>query len=136
MKVLVDTHAFLWYVLNDPQLSTAAQSAIVGKTSRSDSRDFPIVLVSPASYWEVAIKVSLGKYALTVPYEMFWRRGIDDNGFSILPITIAHTAALAALPFHHKDPFDRLLVAQALVENVPLVSNDPALDAYGIKRIW
>lgn len=136
MKVLVDTHTFLWYVLNDPQLSAAAQSIIVGRSNSAGLYDFPIVLVSPASYWEVAIKVNLGKYILTTPYETFWRRGIDDNGFNVLPITVAHAAVLASLPFHHKDPFDRLLVSQALVENVPLISNDPTLDAYGVTRIW
>jgi PIN domain nuclease of toxin-antitoxin system len=144
MKVLLDTHAFLWYVLDDPQLSTAARAAIEGQPTtvppnpiRAALRpELPEVFVSPASYWEIAIKISLKKYTLTVPYEAFWRHGIEDNDFRLLPIEIAHAGALVDMPFHHKDPFDRLLVAQAKVENIPLVSNDPALDAYAVTRIW
>jgi len=127
MTVLLDTQAFLWYVLDDPQLSGAARAAIDADTD---------VLVSPASYWEIAIKISLDRYALTVPYETFWRSGIAENDFHVLPVEIKHTAALLKLPYHHKDPFDRLLVAQAMVESVPLVSSDSVLDAYRIKRIW
>lgn len=94
------------------------------------------VFISPASYWELAIKISTGKYTLSAPYDIFWRKGIDDNGFDILPIEIDHTSRLIAMPFHHQDPFDRLVVSQALVEDIPLISIDVALDAYGIKRIW
>ncbi len=93
-------------------------------------------LVSPASYWEIAIKISVKKYALAKPYEVFMNEAIDQNGFEYLHVLPKHTAALTTLPFHHKDPFDRLLVAQALVESIPIVSNDPALDAYGIQRLW
>lgn len=128
MKVLLDTHTFLWYVLDDPGLSVAARSLIGDAASE--------VLVSPASFWEIAIKISVGKYSVTVPYETFWRHGIEENGFGILPIEIRHTAALINLPFHHKDPFDRLLVAQAMSEAIPLVSGDTPLDAYAIQRIW
>jgi PIN domain nuclease of toxin-antitoxin system len=94
------------------------------------------MLVSPASYWEIAIKISVGKYSLAVPYEDFFRGAIDDNGFRLLPIEPRHTAALTTLPYHHKDPFDRLLIAQAMVEGVPLVSADSAFDAYGVTRLW
>jgi PIN domain nuclease of toxin-antitoxin system len=132
MRVLLDTHAFLWYVLDDPQLSAAARAAIEGGANDPA----PEVLVSPASYWEIAIKASLGKYELTVPYETFWRSGIKENNFRVQPIEIRHTAALLTMPYHHKDPFDRLLVATAMVEDIPLVSNDSTLDAYAINRIW
>ena len=128
MKALLDTHAFLWYVLDDPALSAPARSAIDEPSAA--------VFISPASFWEVAIKISIGKYALTVPYEIFWQRSIEGNGFAILPIEVRHAAALTTLPFHHKDPFDRLLAAQAMVEDIPLISNDAALDAYPIRRIW
>jgi PIN domain nuclease of toxin-antitoxin system len=128
MRMLLDTHAFLWFVLDDPQLGRAARSAIEDDTNE--------ILVSPASFWELAIKISLGKYTLVAPYERFWRDGIEGNDFAILPIAIPHTAALASLPFHHKDPFDRLLVAQAKVEKAPVLSGDASLDAYGIERIW
>jgi PIN domain nuclease of toxin-antitoxin system len=92
--------------------------------------------VSPASYWELAIKVGLGKYTLTESYEDFIQHAIFDNGFLILPIEPRHTALLISLPLHHKDPFDRLMVAQAMVEGIPLVSADPALDSYPITRLW
>src|SRR5205814_10398858 len=94
------------------------------------------VLISPASYWEIAIKVSLGKWQLNRPYEDFINIGLNQYGFQVLPILPTHTARLIGLPFHHKDPFDRLLIAQAMVEGVPIISNDTALDAYGITRLW
>lgn len=90
MRFLLDTHTFLWYVLDDPQLGPAAKMAIADPSSE--------VL---ASYWEIAIKISIGKYSLTVPYESFWRHGIEDNEFTIPPIEIQHTEALLTMPFHH-----------------------------------
>ena len=91
---------------------------------------------SPASYWEIAIKVRLGKYPLKVPYLTLITQGIDGNDFKILPIEPKHTDLVTTMPLHHRDPFDRLLVAQALVEGIPIISNDPALGAYGITRQW
>ena len=93
-------------------------------------------LVSPASYWEIAIKISMKKYALALPYEDLFRGAIDDNGFHVVPIEPRHTAALTTLPHHDKDPFDRLIIAQALVENVSLVSVDSSFDTYGVTRVW
>lgn len=114
MKLLLDTHTLLWFVTSDPQLSATA----------------------PASYWEVAIKVSIGKYPLTVPFETFFTTALATNGIQILPVEIRHAAVLSALPMHHKDPFDRMIAAQALVESIPVVSIDAALDPYGITRLW
>ena len=94
------------------------------------------ILVSPASYWETAIKVSIGNYPLSVPYETFITQGIDGNGFRILPIEPRHAAVLTTMPFHHRDPFDRMLVAQAQVEKISVVSNDAILDLYGVNRVW
>lgn len=128
MKLLLDTHTFLWFVTNDAQLSETALDAIAEPTNE--------ILVSPASYWESAIKVSLGKYPLTVPFETFFREGIEGSGMKILPIKISHASVLSTLPMHHKDPFDRMMVSQAIVEQVPIVSVDSALDAYGIQRLW
>lgn len=128
MRLLLDTHAFLWFALNDPKLSMPAENAIRWPGN--------IVFISPASYWEIAIKASAGKYKLNVPYEKFWRGAIDTNRFEVLPIDLRHTSQLVSLPFHHKDPFDRLLVATALADNLQLVSSDATLDAYGINRIW
>ncbi len=117
-----------WYIEGDPQLSAAAQTLIQDASNE--------VLISPASYWEIAIKVSLRKWQLNRPYEQFIDIGLNQYGFQVLPILPTHTARLIGLPFHHKDPFDRLQVAQVLVENIPLISNDSNLDAYGITRLW
>lgn len=128
MKILLDTHAFLWFALSDPKLSGSALSAILDSANEK--------VVSPITYWEIAIKISMGRYTLSQPYEVFREATIDQNGFSYLHIEPRHTAALITLPLHHKDPFDRLLVAQALVEGIPIVSIDVVLDKCGIKRIW
>lgn len=128
MRLLLDTHTLLWFYLDDPQLSDPAQAAIVDPNN--------IKLVSPASYWEIAIKLSIQKYTLRVSYEAFLQESIFDNGFVILPIESRHTAALISLPFHHKDPFDRMLIAQAIVEGIPIVSADSKFDQYPITRLW
>jgi PIN domain nuclease of toxin-antitoxin system len=128
VRILLDTHAFLWFVLNDAQLSAPARVRIVDPAND--------VLLSPASYWEIAIKISLGKYQLPQSFQTFMTEQIEQNALEILPITPAHAEVVASLPFHHRDPFDRLLIAQAIVEQVPIVSADVALDAYPINRIW
>lgn len=128
MRMLLDSHAFLWFVLGDAKLSRQARTEIESSTNEK--------LVSPASYWEIAIKISIGKYTLPQPYEQFIQKAIDDNGFAILPIMPQHTAALTILPFHHRDPFDRLMIAQAMVEQMPIVSGDVVFDTYPVTRIW
>jgi len=128
MRVLLDTHAFLWFILDDPQLSQTAKRLIEDPTNE--------VEISPASYWEIAIKIAKKNYMLPEPYERFMEQQITDNEFHILPINIRHTALLTTMPFHHKDPFDRLLIAQASYEGIPIVSVDEQFDAYRIKRIW
>ena len=128
MRLLLDTQAFLWFVLDDPRMSATASTYVT-----SPDNDIEI---SPASYWEIAIKISLKKYELQETYEVFMERELSTNQFRILPIEPRHTAILTSLPFHHRDPFDRLLVAQAMVENIPLISNDMALDAYPVQRLW
>jgi PIN domain nuclease of toxin-antitoxin system len=94
------------------------------------------VLISPASYWEIAIKVQLGKINLHASYDDVMQRDIVGNDFEILPIEPRHTSILTALPLHHRDPFDRLLVAQAMAEGLPLVSVGALLDQYPISRLW
>jgi PIN domain nuclease of toxin-antitoxin system len=128
MKFLLDTQAFLWFVLNDPALSQIACNLIIDPLNE--------ILLSPASYWEIAIKVSIGKYQVPGNFEAWMQHQIQVNQLEILPIKVAHTAALVTLPFHHKDPFDRLLVAQALTENIPIISVDAVLDNYAISRYW
>src|SRR5205823_3172414 len=118
VKLLLDTHTLLWYVAGDPQLSKTAESLIVNPANA--------VFVSPASYWEIAIKVSIGKLALHQPYEDFIDLCLKRYRFLILPVEPRHTAAVSRLAFppNHKDPFDRLLVVQAMVEGMSLVSVD------------
>lgn len=128
MRLLLDTHTFLWFVLNDPQLSAPARTLI-----EDPAND---ILISPASYWEIAIKVRLGKLNLFALYDDFMHRGIVGNDFEILPIEPRHTSLLTTLPLHHKDPFDRLLLVQALVEAIPIVGVDVAFDPYGVTRLW
>ena len=128
MKLLLDTHSWLWFVLGDASLSAAARSLIEDPANEK--------LISPVSYWEVAIKVSLGKYRLPQPYAQFIDAAIDGQGFPVLPILPRHTAIVSVLPFHHRDPFDRLLVGQAIAEDISLLSNDAALDPYGVRRLW
>jgi PIN domain nuclease of toxin-antitoxin system len=115
MKFLLDTQAFLWFVLNDRALSKVACDLIVDPLND--------ILLSPASYWEIAIKISIGKYQIPGNFETWMEHQIQVNELEILPIKVAHVAVIVALPFHHKDPFARLLVAQALTENIPLISN-------------
>ena len=128
MTVLIDTHTLYWFIEDDPQLSPKARTVVSDPTNE--------VLFSPASYWEMAIKISLGKWRLNRPYEDFLDIARNQYGFVVLPIQTTHTAQLIGLPFHHNDPFDRLLLAQALVEQIPIVSSDEQLDAYGVTRIW
>lgn len=128
MRLLLDTHMFLWFLLNDPQLSATARDLIVDP--------YNAIEVSPATYWEIAIKISLGKYSLPEPYGIFIEREIAINDFRVLPIEPKHTAILTNLPFHHRDPFDRLLIAQAIVEGIPILSDDEAFDAYPVTRLW
>jgi len=128
VRLLLDTHAFLWFLLDDPKLSAKADALI------SDPNND--IEVSPASYWEIAIKISLNKYSLPEPYQVFMEREIASNDFRILPIEPKHTSALTNMPFHHRDPFDRLIIAQAMVENIAVVSGDPAFDSYSVVRLW
>lgn len=128
MRALLDTHAAYWYALNDPNL-TASAKAFIQNAANSP-------LVSPASYWEMAIKVHTGKWQVLVPYDQLVDSLFSVYGFGHLPILPAHTFRLIGLTDHHKDPFDRLLIAQALVEGIPVVSADAIFDAYGVTRIW
>jgi PIN domain nuclease of toxin-antitoxin system len=128
MTLLLDTHTILWFWWNDPRLSPTARNLICDPVNRK--------LVSAATPWEVAIKVSLKKLDIGGPYRGFFPHHMLRNNFEWLPTTDAHLANLASLPFHHKDPFDRLIIAQAIIEGIPVVSNDPHFDAYPVARMW
>src|SRR5262245_2972369 len=124
MNILLDTHAWLWFVLGDPQLSGTARTHILDPAH--------VKFISPASYWEISIKISLGKYTLNIPYPQFMRQAIGGNGFRFLHISPHHTEVVSRLPLHHRDPFDRLLIAQALVEDMSIVTNDSTFAPYGV----
>lgn len=128
MRVLLDTHAFLWFVTDDPQLSVTARRLI----EDADTEPF----LSVASVWEIAIKVSIGKLSLAQPVDAFVLSQLALNTITVLDIALPHASAVATLPFHHRDPFDRLLVAQSQIEGWPLVSADIVFDQYGVTRIW
>lgn len=123
-RLLLDTHALLWWLGDDPGLSSDARVAI------ADPGNEP--LVSAASVWEIAIKRALGK--LEAPDEL--PSVIVEAGFAWLPVTAAHAWHVRDLPLHHRDPFDRLLVAQALLERLPVVTGDPRLADYGVATRW
>src|SRR5574340_245663 len=125
MRLLLDTHTLLWFLLDDSRLSTTARARIEDLANDIE--------ISPASYWEIAIKIRLGKYSLPRPYRDFMESQISLNDFRILHIEPKHTSLLTTMEMHHKDPFDRLLVAQALAEGIPLVSADEQFDAYGVQ---
>lgn len=126
MTLLLDTQAFLWWVGADPRLSRRARRAVAGA---------PCVL-SVASCWEIAIKASLGRLEIPRPVDQFLQEQLEVNGFRLLPVSLEHVGRVADLPFHHRDPFDRLLVTQARQEQMPIVSSDPVFSKYGVKRIW
>jgi len=128
VRLLLDTHTFLWWVAASGELSRKAQSAV--GSARNEC------FVSVASGWEIAIKVSLGKLRIDGALERFLPEQLAANGFRALAIDLKHAARVATLPFHHRDPFDRLLVAQALEENLAMATADPVIAKYGVKRVW
>ncbi len=128
MRLLIDTHCVIWYVDQHHLLSTKAHAAITD--SAND------LLLSAATIWEISIKVGLGKLTLTSAYRSWMNQAIADLGLAILPITVEYADVQAGLPHHHGDPFDRLIIAQALTEGIAIISGDPAFDAYGVTRLW
>jgi PIN domain nuclease of toxin-antitoxin system len=128
MRLLLDTHTFLWWVQDARELSARARAAIADPDNEC--------LLSLASCWEIAIKLSLEKLKLPTRIERFIPEQLAANGFRQLEIGFRHVARVATLPFHHRDPFDRLLAAQALVDVLTIVSIDPVFRRYGVKRVW
>ena len=128
MRLLLDTHTFIWYVTNNPKLSLTAQQLINDGTNE--------VLLSIVSIWEMAIKHSVGKLSFELPFEIFISQQLAINNFDLLNIQVSHVNIIANLPLHHRDPFDRLIIAQAMVEQIPVVGMDEAFDSYPIQRLW
>jgi PIN domain nuclease of toxin-antitoxin system len=127
MKLLLDTHTFLWFIEDNLSLSIKAKNLL------ESDRD---LFISIASLWEISIKISLGKLTLTEPLKVFIVDQLKKNDIEILPIEIEHLVLVSALPFHHRDPFDRLLIAQSVIEEMPIVSIDSQFDLYSVKRLW
>ena len=128
MKFLIDTHAFLWFVNGDSGLSPSAQSLI---TDPSNQR-----YLSTGSFWEMAIKVGLGKLDLDMTFEeLFWDH-VETNDIEVLTIQRPHLDVYTSLPFHHKDPFDRLIIAQGLAESIPIITHDAIFVSYGVGVRW
>ena len=127
MKLLFDTHAFLWFVAGDERLSRRSRRAL-----EDDAAELHL---SAASVWEIAIKSSLGRLTLDAPLDVYMAEKAA-NGFRMLAVEWSHAAAVERLPAHHRDPFDRLLVAQALTESLTIVTRDPVFRSYGANVLW
>jgi PIN domain nuclease of toxin-antitoxin system len=128
LRVLLDTHSLLWLVTDDPRLSDTARNTFLDADNE--------LLCSAVIGFEIAVKHSLGKLELAEPPRTFIENRIRNNALTPFPITMAHAVRVADLPFHHRDPFDRLLIAQALAEDLAVLSADEILSAYGIRRLW
>jgi PIN domain nuclease of toxin-antitoxin system len=128
VRLLLDTHAFLWWVAGDDALSAAARTAIGDEDNG--------VFVSAASAWEITTKYRLGKLPGVAAIVADLDGAIVDQSFIGLPVSIRHGQLAGALPGPHRDPFDRMLIAQALLENFVLVSNEQTFDSYGVGRLW
>jgi PIN domain nuclease of toxin-antitoxin system len=128
MKVLLDTHAFIWWDSNPTRLSPQARTTCEDRAN--------VVLLSVASVWEMQIKLQLGKLTLRLPLAEVIASQQQTNNIQILPVALGHVLALQDLPTHHKDPFDRLLIAQTNVEEAVLISQDPIFAHYLVKVLW
>ena len=128
MRLLLDTHTFLWWVTDNDKLSRKARAAITETANEC--------FLSVVSAWEMAIKSSVGKLKLPEPLDRFVPAQLVANGFVQLPIEFRHVAKVATLTFHHRDPFDRLLIAQAIEEKMHIVSADATFKRYGVNRLW
>ena len=128
MRVLLDSHTLIWAGDDPARISVPAMDVM-----RNPANE---LFISVVTIWEIAIKVTVGKLPLSLPYRQWLDKAFVDQRLSLLAITLDHTERQVSLPFHHRDPFDRLIAAQAIVEEMPLVSADTIFDAYGVNRIW
>ncbi len=128
MRLLLDTHALIWWLTDSQRLNGVVRDAIVDSSNEK--------LISAASAWEIATKHRIGKLADAETFALDLRGTIADQGFEEIPITVEDAVRAGQLPGHHNDPFDRMLIAQALARNIPLVSNERVFDQYGVRRLW
>src|ERR1017187_5831755 len=127
MDYLLDTHTFLWFINADNKLSSKARNII----ENTENAKF----ISIASFWEIAIKIKIGSLQIKMPFEEL-KKHVTDNGFNILPITFENTASICNLPNHHKDPFNRIIIVQAIDEKMNIISKDNNFRNYNVKVIW
>lgn len=126
-RLLLDTNAFLFFINNDSAMSNVAKGVFESDVD---------LFISPACLWEIAIKLSIGKLSLPEPFGSFIPEQLQKNEIELLPISLLHLEKVSSLPFHHKDPFDRLIIAQSMIENLPVASSDAVFDSYGVERVW
>ncbi len=127
MNLLIDTHAIIWFITDDKKLPSKTKQLIEDRKNNC--------FISLATFWEIAIKYSIGRLDLNADLEKIFQI-IEDTGFEILPISTTHILENATLEFHHQDPFDRLIIAQALIENLTVVSKDNQFKKYKVELIW
>ena len=128
MRLLLDTHTFIWFVIDSPKLSANVKYQIEDENNEK--------LISAASIWEIAIKQSTGKLYFGLPFRVLIEQQLSANSIELLNINLEHIEVVVTLPLHHRDPFDRIIIAQAIVEQLPILSADSAFDAYTIQRLW
>ncbi|MBI4309270.1 MAG: type II toxin-antitoxin system VapC family toxin [Candidatus Omnitrophica bacterium] len=128
MKILLDTHVFLWWIIDSPKLSARAEAVI-----RDESNT---LFFSAACGWEIAIKTQLGRLHIPQTPERFIPEQLARNGMESLPISITHALHVAKLPALHRDPFDRMLVSQAQIERLPILTIDPLIRQYRVETVW
>jgi PIN domain nuclease of toxin-antitoxin system len=128
MRVLLDTHSFLWWITDDPRLSPRAREIMSGGENH--------LFLSSASAWEIAIKARLGRLTIPEPIATFVTAQLTENAIEGLPIDLSHALHVHLLPDHHRDPFDRMLVTQSQLENLPILTGDPLIARYGVETIW
>jgi PIN domain nuclease of toxin-antitoxin system len=127
-RLLLDTHAFLWFVFDDPRLTPAAAAVIEDPDVEK--------LLSIVSVWEIAIKEQIGRLSLGMPFPRFLEEHVVGTQLSLVPVELSHLLEYSALPLHHRDPFDRLLVSQALAEGIGVLTSDPSFAMYGVSTSW
>lgn len=128
MRYLLDTHSFLWFIAGDEQMSEKARDLI--EDVEND------ICLSVGSLWEMSIKISLGKLTISGPFAEIIPRQIEQNSIDLMPIAMQDMSRLVDLPFHHRDPFDRLIIVQAITRNVPVIGNDAEFSNYPVDLVW
>jgi PIN domain nuclease of toxin-antitoxin system len=124
---LLDTHTLIWFIGGNKELSHNARQVIEAENATN--------FISIATLWEIAIKISLGKLELKTPFNQI-NQQLLENGFEVLPITFEDTLIVSTLPFHHRDPFDRIIIAQAITNKLSIISKDEHFSSYSAKVIW